>query len=210
MAIAKSSMHALHELVKRVEAIKRQDMIPKIRDAVGAALLKEVADEFRESRDPYGKPWAPVKRNRRKDRLAREKRRAAGKAVKADKPLIDTGRLRASAAYLPKGLDGIRIVLPVEYASYHQYGATIREHGRKGGSLAFDARGRIMRKNRRDTKGMDSVGVRFFGAYTVGSYKIPRRQILPDDKTGGLGPRWSRAANKAAAKVVADTFTKKR
>lgn len=96
-------------------------LIPVLAKRIGAAFVKQVADEFKESRDPYGNAWAPVMRDRLKDRRARARRVKQGKAPKADKPLIDTGRLRASVVARTDG-GTVRIALPVEYASYHQYG----------------------------------------------------------------------------------------
>lgn len=96
-------------------------LLPKLAKRIGAAFVKQVGDEFRESRDPYGNAWAPVQRNRLRDRRARARRASAGKPPKADKPLIDTGRLRGSVVARSEG-DEVRVALPVSYASYHQYG----------------------------------------------------------------------------------------
>jgi phage gpG-like protein len=136
-------------------------LLPKLATRIGAAFVKQVADEFRESRDPYDKPWAPVVRNRRKDVRARARRAKAGKPPKSDKPLIDTGRLRASVVARTEG-GVVRVALPVEYASYHQYGTR----------------------------------------------RIQRRQILPENNTGGLGPRWSAAAYDEAVAVLNEHFGK--
>jgi phage gpG-like protein len=120
MGLTIRNLHALEHIRERVERV-RPELLPLIARRVAAGFLKEVADEFRQSRDPYGNPWAPVNRNRPKDRRARVRRLAAGKAVKSDKPLIDTGRLRASVVARADGSQ-VRVSLPVEYASYHQYG----------------------------------------------------------------------------------------
>jgi phage gpG-like protein len=99
----------------------RQDLLPVIAKRIAAGYVKLVADEFRDSHDPYGVPWKPVVRNRRRDRRARERRAAKGLVARADKPLVDTGRLRASVTARVDG-SVVRVALPVEYASYHQYG----------------------------------------------------------------------------------------
>lgn len=96
-----------------------------IAKVLGVAAMKLVADGFRKSVDPYGKPWAPVVRNRKRDRRARASRARRGLTAKADKPLIDTGRLRGAAVStgnLETSAAGVRISIPVEYASYHQHG----------------------------------------------------------------------------------------
>lgn len=134
-------------------------LVPLLAQRVVATLMKEVADEFRESRDPYGNPWAPVVRNRGRDRRARAGRQRRGLGARSDKPLIDTGRMRASVSARAEG-SHVRISIPVSYASYHQYGTRT----------------------------------------------IQRRQILPEDRTGGLGPRWSRAVDREAVKLLKEHF----
>ena len=108
----------------RAKVAEAPYLIPILAKRIGAAFVKEVADEFKESRDPYGNAWAPVVRNRLKDRRARARRAKAGKAARSDKPLIDTGRLRGSVVARTSG-GQVRIALPVEYASYHQYGTRV-------------------------------------------------------------------------------------
>jgi phage gpG-like protein len=173
-------------------------------DLVGAALLKQVADEFRQSRDPYGKAWAPVKRTREKDRLAREKRAAEGKAAKADKPLVDSGRMRGSVSFKAGSSDLVRIFIPVDYASYHQQGTNpTKTHTRKGGVLAFDPKtNRFISKRRKRTEGMESVGVRFFKSYNRMAGAIKRRQMLPEEDTGGLGSIWTTAIAKVCKRAM--------
>jgi phage gpG-like protein len=120
MGLTIRNLRALEHIRERVERI-RPDLLPVIAQRVAAGFVKLVADEFRQSRDPYGNPWKPVVRARGKDLRARARRLAAGKPVKSDKPLIDTGRLRASVVARADG-STVRVALPVEYASYHQYG----------------------------------------------------------------------------------------
>jgi hypothetical protein len=95
--------------------------MPKLAERVGVALVKQVMDEFRESRDPYGNAWAPVERNRKRDRRARNRRISKGLAVKSDKPLLDTGRLRGSMGFAVAGTR-VRVFLSASYASYHDKG----------------------------------------------------------------------------------------
>src|SRR5438445_7278352 len=59
---------------------------------------------FRESRDPYGKPWAPLKL------------RVGGK------PLLDRGRLRSSITKSDVTASGFRLGSNLIYARVHQYG----------------------------------------------------------------------------------------
>jgi phage gpG-like protein len=138
---------------------------------LGAASLKKFSDGFRKSHDPYGKAWAPLK-------------------LRRGKPLLDTGRMRASAAVVmrPKGFE---LQVTANYASTHQYGKrNIRPL--KARFLAFRVRGR---------------GKRMFFARSV---TIPKRQMLPERKTGGIGPIWGEAFRKEITKQVKALFRKAR
>lgn len=157
MGVVVKDLRALKDLQRRLLGAAAVE--PELTKRLGVAFMKEVADEFRQSRDPYGKPWAPVVRNRKRDRRARAKRAAAGKPPKADKPLIDTGRMRASVVARTER-STVRIAIPVQYASFHQ----------------------------------------------DGTKRIPRRQMLPDATTGGLGPRWSAVAQREAIAVLNKHF----
>jgi phage gpG-like protein len=150
----------MRALARKVDAMPGQ-VRAAAADAVGAAFMKQLSDQFRRGVDPYDKPWAPLKSDRARNIKANKKRVAKGKSARASKVLVDTGRLAASPAFsVSNGI--LRVFLPVQYASYHQ----------------------------------------------EGTGRIPRRQILPEDSTGGLGPRWTKAANKAvsdvAKKIVGD------
>lgn len=158
--------------VARFEAVRRRmqeasmgNFLPALTVRMAAAITKQLADEYRESRDPYGNAWKPVFRRRRKDRLARQRayKRAslAGKSLATvrDLPLVDSGRMRALSIAHEVSSTGVRVIIPVAYASYHQ----------------------------------------------EGTRHIARRQIVPDDKTGGLGPIWTAALNREANAVLRET-----
>lgn len=119
MPLVVKNLKAFEEFRSRITELPY--LVPRLANRLGVALVKEVGNQFRESRDPYGNAWAPVVRDRRRDRRARARRAKKGLAAKADKPLIDTGRMRASVTFRVEG-DSVRVAIPVEYASYHQYG----------------------------------------------------------------------------------------
>lgn len=121
MGLAIVDLAAFRDAQRRLDAVAHGEFKNELGRRVSVAFRKEVADEFRESRDPYGNAWKPVFRNRKRDRRARARREAKGLVIRADKPLIDTGRLRASVIARAVGTD-VRVSLPVEYASYHQRG----------------------------------------------------------------------------------------
>jgi phage gpG-like protein len=102
MAMVRSSFGALEDLRRRTGLIGSPQFRETVARRLATAAIKLMADEFRDSRDPYGRPWRPLRR-------------------RVGKPLLNTGRLRAAAGAFAQGAT-IRISIPVEYASYHQYG----------------------------------------------------------------------------------------
>jgi hypothetical protein len=125
MAVVRGDWGALADLQQRIREVTNPRFREEVAHRLAGTAIKMLADEFRQSRDPYGNPWKPVFRNRARDRRARGRRAAAGRPARSDKPLIDTGRLRAAAT--ASGVDTssgstVRISIPVEYASYHQDG----------------------------------------------------------------------------------------
>ena len=121
MPIAVTGLQNLQRFQRKIDDAVRGKLAANLAIRVGAALVKTVADEFKQSIDPYGQPWAPVQRNRRRDRKARNRRIARGLAVRSDKPLIDTGRLRGSLGFTASG-GQVRVFLSANYASYHDLG----------------------------------------------------------------------------------------
>lgn len=87
-----------------------------VRDAVKAMAAEAtdlVAEGFRTSTAPNGSAWRPLARAR-----ARNRRRGD-----RGKPLVDTGRLRASVTTRPQVFaDGFSISADPVYAATHQYG----------------------------------------------------------------------------------------
>lgn len=132
---------------RRLERLKSSGFKTELAQRCGAAAMKTTADCFRSSQDPYGTPWKPL-------------------AMRAGKPLLDTGRLRGSIASQP-GNGTFRLVAPVTYAPTHQFGATIRAVRAK--SLMWKVRGR---------KGM------FFAKEVT----IPARPFFPDPARGIPAP----------------------
>ncbi|MFP8003881.1 phage virion morphogenesis protein [Pseudomonas aeruginosa] len=81
---------------------------------INARLLAKVRLGFRNSTDPYGEKWAPIKPR------WRNRRRVPGQ------PLLDTGRLRNSIRGATTG-NTMRIFTDVEYAQYHQLGMGVKK-----------------------------------------------------------------------------------
>jgi phage gpG-like protein len=102
--------------------------------------------------------------------------------LRRGKPLQNTGRLRASAA-LNAAHDGFTIVVTADYASTHQRGAVIVPKRKR--LLAW------------------RVGRRRFFAKRV---YVPKRQMLPEARTGGLGPIWTKAIATAGQELLNRQF----
>lgn len=124
----KGDFAKLARLQSKIKALASSDTRLQHANVVGAAALTELQLGFRQSRDPYGKAWAPLLL------------RAGGK------PLLDTGRLRSSFSYQPRP-SGFEIGTNFIGARTHQYGATIRPKRAK--LLAF--RGKIHGRKRQTT-----------------------------------------------------------
>ena len=125
MAGVRGDFAALADLRRRMRFVTSPAFREEAVHRLAAVATKMLADEFRESRNPYGDAWKPVFRKRRRDRIARGRRIASGQGVRADKPLVDSGRLRAAATAKSADVSGgsmVRIRIPVDYASYHQDG----------------------------------------------------------------------------------------
>lgn len=157
----RGNIGVVRDLASRVRQVGSPTFKGIVGARLGAAAMKLVADQFRASKDPYGRPWRSL-------------------VLRRGQPLRDIGRLAASVNYQPTG-DGFRLVIPVIYASTHQRGATIVP--RSAGALRFKAAGRF---------------------YTLRSVKIPRRQIVPEATTGGLGQTWTAAFIGETERLVTD------
>ena len=137
--------------------------VTKLLRSLGPLLVGQSKLTFRDSRDPYGEPWAPLA----KSTLANRKHGG-------DRPLEDTGALRNSINFKVGG-DTLRIGPNVGYGLIHQTGGQTPARiivPTKGKALAFFIGGvKIVRKS-----------VKHPGS------KIPRRAYLPDER--GLPNSW--------------------
>lgn len=170
---------ALQKLQRQLRAAASQGdgLYDRAKKACAAAAITELSLGFRESRNPYGEPWAPLK-------------------VRRGKPLIDTGRLRSSftVSFTPTGF---RIGTNVDYAASHQYGTG----GRKSAGTRFQpvgSKGRFISADAAGRRKRGSVGVRAL-SFSAGSGAIPARMMVPE---GSLGPIWAKAFRDAVAAVI--------
>jgi phage gpG-like protein len=148
----RGDFRALASLRERVALLTRSGFRRELAEVLGATAMKQVADEFRESRDPYGRPWK-------------------GLALRQGQPLRDTGRMANSVNFQASDA-GFRLSIPVAYAPTHQDGATILpRHGRalrfrtRDGRFFTLAKVTIPRRQMvpaRDTGGLGSIWAEAF------------------------------------------------
>jgi phage gpG-like protein len=107
---------ALEARIRKMKsAASSGGLYDRVKRALAAEALTQVSLGFRESRDPYGEPWAPP-------------------IFRKGKPLRDTGRLLNSFTTEVIS-DGFRIGTKTLYARVHHCGATIT--AKKGKWLRF-------------------------------------------------------------------------
>lgn len=147
-------------VTKRLEANAH---LPLLAQLVAAGGVKLTMDCFRQQRDPYGRPWQPLARERTRDRRARLRAQAKGRKVRGQKILIDTSRMRNSTAAIHQGNAG-GVAIPTGYAAVHQNGARFTREPTLRQQTMRSMAGRTARS-----------------AYTI---RIPQRMMLPDPKLG--------------------------
>jgi len=93
---------ALEPLIRKLTEVGDGRILTLIRQNLAEEAVDLVKQGFERESEPFGAPWAPLKR-------------------RTGKILQDTGRLKNS--FTPRATaDGFRIVTNVAYAQYHQRG----------------------------------------------------------------------------------------
>jgi phage gpG-like protein len=137
----------------------------KLQKQLGETSIAQAALGIRRSENPYGDPFAPL-------------------TSRTGIPLRDTGnniqRSWTAGQETPTSfVFGSRF----KYLATHQYGAVIVP--RRAPALRFSVAGAPKQKSGRWKASSHVV----YALRVV----IPRRQMVPEMDTGGLGPRWTRA-----------------
>lgn len=162
--------HVSGPTIAEIKARVREASSAAFRARLAQGLAEEarhqVDDCFRGERDPYGKPWEPLRSRK-------------------GKILQRTGRMRASTA-TEASPDGFRLEITATYAAYHQYGTKPSQRAARGARQ--NARGRFVKASARS-----GYHLRIRAHTNPG---IPKRQMIPMTETGGLGTIWSGAFNK--------------
>lgn len=137
---------------------------------LGQDAIREAQEGVRKSRDPYGNTWAPL-------------------TSRTGQPLRRTGNnIQRSWTAGGETPDSFRFGSRFRYLATHQYGAVIRPVRAK--ALRFGVEGQAIYAS--TSRGIRQVGAesRFVYARKV---TIPRRQLVPEQSTGGIGPKWMKS-----------------
>lgn len=118
MPVRATGMDALR---RKIAVLTSASLIPELAQRVAAAEVKLIADTFRSQKDPYGKPWAPLQRERPRNKRARLKREKKGLKSRGVQVLVDTGRMKASAN-AQASVSLVRANVGATYSIFHQGG----------------------------------------------------------------------------------------
>lgn len=166
MAGVAGDFEGLAELAARLKGLSMGSGRMSVIRAVSEAAMKQIDDEFRQGRDPYGKRWAPL-------------------TSRQGQPLLDTGaHLRNSLA--PKlSPGGFSITTAFIGAPVHQYGATIK--AKRAKALRFKAGGPRPRGYAKNNQAK---------AVFAQKVVIPQRQYMPEKSIGAIwGPALEASAD---------------
>jgi phage gpG-like protein len=172
----------LREMVRKIEALKGQSFRDGLAKRCGAAALKLVADGFRGERDPYGESWKPIKRE--------------------GKILRDTGRMAAGFSTSPTAT-GFSINNRVRYVMVHQRGGHVKPSVRV--QFADPKTSRFISRKKASRRKLVAERVLNFAQ----GMTIPKRQMLPEKATGGVGKAWGDALNREAREYMRERLGRK-
>lgn len=211
MGIRCTAQAKLDGLKKMIAVIAAKGWVGELAQRTAAAGMKLVGDEFRKQTDPYGKAWAPLARERTRDKAARLRAIAKGKKPRGSKVLHKTGRMENSAGASASGRL-ISVVVPVGYAAVHQNGAQIAPHSRIANynSPTYRVGNRFV--SEKDAKAFHKIGAdvqrNYYNRTFAKGITIPQRKILPDSQ-GGLPSTWQKMLSKESALLLAQKMGKR-
>lgn len=124
----------LVDMHRSLQGLQLGMYVPRLAQLVAVGGVKLTMDTFRNQRDPYGRAWAPLARERTRDRKARLRVLARGGKPRGGKILIHTARMRNSTAPIHMGRTG-GVGIPTGYAAVHQDGGRVMRGGRQVGVI---------------------------------------------------------------------------
>lgn len=111
----------LRRFADKLAHARKEALGPDVASMLRGTVIKLLADQFNKSVDPYGRPWKPVQRMRKRDRAAKKRETKKHGVARPDKPLVDSGRMRKAATAAVVG-DKVIARIPVAYSQFHQGG----------------------------------------------------------------------------------------
>lgn len=183
------------ELVLAVRSFVGRDRVV-LQKRLGQAAVAQAQLGVRVGKDPYGKSWVPL-------------------TSRSGQPLRRTGNnIQRSWTAGGETPDTFKFGSRFKYLATHQYGAVIR--AKNGRSLRFWVEGataaqHIRADSRFTRKGREIKGkilirkgqATQYNQVFVQKVTIPRRQLVPEMDTGGLGKRWLSAFNRVIQRYLA-------
>jgi hypothetical protein len=173
----KQAMTMAHQ---HLQSLRLGAYLPSLAQLVAVGGVKLTMDTFRAQRDPYGSPWAPLARERTRDRRARLRAMARGQKPRGQKILIDKARMKNSTTAIHVGRSG-GVAIPTGYAAVHQNGARITRTPTLREQVTRSMAGRSSRRT----------------TTTV----IPQRMMLPD-QAKGLPRNWQLMIHDASVQML--------
>jgi hypothetical protein len=125
---------ALADMRRSLEGLRLGAYVPRLAQLVAVGGVKLTMDAFRNQRDPYGREWAPLARERTRDRKARLRVEARRQKARGQKILIDKARMKDSTAPIHWGRTG-GVAIPTGYAAVHQNGGRVMRNGQEIGRI---------------------------------------------------------------------------
>lgn len=137
-----------------------------IQRQLGQAAVTQAQLGVRRGLDPYGKTWAPL-------------------TSRTGQPLRRTGNnIQRSWTAGGETPDTFKFGSRFKYLATHQYGAVIRP--KNGKALRWKQDGPTLKSFGGVKRGQATQMNRVYAQKVT----IPRRQLVPEQDTGGLGERW--------------------
>ena len=151
---------------------------------LGETAITQAALGVRQGRDPYGKAWKPL-------------------TSRTGRPLRKTGNnIQRSWTAGGETPDNFVFGSRFAYLATHQYGAIIKPVHAKMLRFRVEVARRVSWRNGR---------ARIGGAVNQVVYalqvEIPRRQLVPEQNTGGIGPIWLKAFERTVSRWLAGNLT---
>ena len=188
----------LEKALQELDALASPRVTDVAAQVVAVAMVDEVRLTFRKEQTPDGAKWAPLKRDRARNKKASKKN---GKSSKG-KILQSSGGMRESITAVVQGRNVV-VGTNKEYAPYHQFGtkgrkadSTRQQPVRAGaGFQPFISKAKAAKKK------SGSVAFRTLN-FKEGGGAIPARPFLPLDS---LPRAWQDAAARVIVQVLKQT-----